>query len=177
TARPGAVAPRVVTARAVTGNAPARAAAAALRPLVNGGFETGSLSGWTSAGVVTGVTRDHPHSGRYAALLGYPDDPKKGDSVIRQTFTAVRGNRRLSFWYNVSCPDRVRYDWVTASLRDDTTGTTSTALPRTCTYDNRWERAEAPVVGGHTYTLTLLSHDDGYFGDPTSAKFDDVALS
>jgi hypothetical protein len=50
-------------------------------------------------------------------------------------------------------------------------------LPRTCTYDNRWEKAEAPVVAGHAYTLTLLSHDDGYFGDPTSAKFDDVTLS
>ncbi|MGI5224245.1 S8 family serine peptidase [Actinoallomurus sp. CA-142502] len=174
---PGAPAPRAVADHAVTGGAPARMAAAALRPLVNGGFETGSLAGWTSAGVVTGVTKDHPHSGRYAALLGYPDDPKKGDSVIRQNFTAVRGNRRLSFWYNVSCPDKVRYDWVTVSLRDDTTGVTSTVLPRTCTYYNTWEKAEAPVVGGHAYTLTLLSHDDGYFGDPTSAKFDDVTLS
>ncbi|GLY86532.1 S8 family serine peptidase [Actinoallomurus iriomotensis] len=163
--------------KAVTGGAPGRTAAAALRPLVNGGFETGSLSGWTSAGVVTGVTKDHPHSGRYAALLGYPDDPKKGDSSIRQSFVAARGNRRLSFWYNVSCPDKVRYDWVTASLHDDTTGSTNTMVPRTCTYDNRWDKAEAPVIGGHAYTLTLLSHDDGYFGDPTSAKFDDVTLS
>jgi hypothetical protein len=179
----GTGAPRAAVGSAVAGRAAAgggvlaRTAAAALRPLTNGGFETGSLTGWTSAGVVTGVTKDHPHSGGYAALLGYPDDPKKGDSVIRQSFTAARGNRRLSFWYNVSCPDKVRYDWVTASLRDDTTGVTRTVLPRTCTYDNRWEKAEAPVVAGHAYTLTLLSHDDGYFGDPTSAKFDDVTLS
>jgi hypothetical protein len=147
------------------------------RPLVNGGFEAGDLSGWTRGGVVTAVTKDHPHSGRYAALLGYPDDPMKGDSTLRQSFVAGAQHRKLSFWYNVSCPDKVRYDWVTASLRDDTTGQSREVLERTCTYDDRWERAEAPVVGGHAYTLTLLSHDDGYFGDPTSAKFDDVALS
>jgi hypothetical protein len=144
---------------------------------VNGGFENGDLSGWSSSGVVTGVTKDQPHSGKYAALLGYPDDPHKGDSAISQSFTAARNQRRLSFWYNVSCPDRERYDWATASLRDDTTGSTRTLLPKTCTYDNTWRQAGAPVIGGHSYTLKLLSHDDGYFGDPTSAKYDDVTLS
>jgi hypothetical protein len=144
--------------------------------LTNGGFETGGLTGWTSAGVVTGVTKDHPHSGRYAALLGYPDDPHQGDSSIRQSFTTAPSHRRLSLWYNVSCPDKIRYDWVLASLRDDTTGSTREVLPRTCTYEEGWRQATAPVAGGHAYTLTLLSHDDGYFGDPTSATFDDVTL-
>jgi hypothetical protein len=164
-----------------TGTAAATAAAAkaapAARTLTNGGFEAGKLSGWTSSGVVTGVTKDHPHSGKYAALLGYPDDPHKGDSVLRQSFTAAPNQRRLSFWYNVSCPDREQYDWATAYLTDDTARSTQTVLPKTCTYEEGWRQATAPVVGGHAYTLTLLSHDDGYFGDPTSSKWDDVALS
>lgn len=168
--RTGGASPRQAPAKAAAASVPARGT------LVNGGFETGTLSGWTSSGVVTGVTKDHPHSGRYAALLGYPDDPHKGDSSIRQSFTAAAGHRRLSFWYNVSCPDRVRYDWVKASLKDDTTGSARAVLPETCTYEEGWRQATAPVVGGHAYTLTLLSHDDGYFGDPTSATFDDVAL-
>jgi hypothetical protein len=146
--------------------------------IANGGFETGDLSGWSKSGLISAVTTDHPHSGRYAALLGYPDDPYKGDSAISQAFTAGRRHRLLSFWYMVSCIDHEKkYDWATASLRDDTTGTTRTVLPHTCTDDKTWERVTAPVVGGHTYTLTLVSHDDGYFGDPTSTRYDDVALS
>jgi hypothetical protein len=144
--------------------------------ITNGGFEAGNLSGWSSSGV-TAVTKDHPHSGKYAALVGDPDDPHKGDSSIRQRFVAARNHRRLSFWYNANCLDREKYDWTTASLKDDTTGSARTVLPKTCTLDNNtWQQVSAPVVGGHAYTLTLLSHDDGYFGDPMSAKYDDVSL-
>lgn len=144
----------------------------------NGGFEQGNLSGWTPSGV-TAVTKDHPHGGRYAALLGDPDDPHKGDSSIRQTFTPARGQRRLSFWYTMECRDRegTKYDWATAWLRDDTAGTTRVVLPRTCVYGESWKQVSAPVVAGHVYTLTLADHDDGYFGDPTSTKYDDVTLS
>jgi hypothetical protein len=126
---------------------------------------------------VTGVTKDHPHSGKYAALVGDPDDPHRGDSSIRQSFTAAPSHRRLSFWYNVTCLDREKHDWATASLRDDTTGSAQTVLPRTCTYESTWEQVTAPVIGGHAYTLTLASHDDGYFGDPLATKYDDVTLS
>lgn len=160
---------------------PARQVASRTTPagVVNGGFEAGSLSGWHPSGPATAVTRDHPHSGSYAALLGDPDNPRKGDSAIRQSFVAARGSRRLSFWYDMTCRDRegVKYDWATASLRDDTTGVTRTLLPKTCTYQDSWRQVTSPVVGGHTYTLTLVDHDDGYFGDPTSTKYDDVTLS
>jgi hypothetical protein len=155
---------------------PARAPSAPAG-IVNGGFEQGNLSGWTASGV-TAVTKDHPHGGKYAALIGDPDDPHKGDSSIRQTFTAAGNQRRLSFWYAVTCRDRegTRYDWATASLRDNTTGTTRTVLPKTCTTDDSWRQARTTVFGGHTYTLTLVSHDDGYFGDPLAAKYDDVEV-
>ncbi|HEY0542950.1 MAG TPA: S8 family serine peptidase [Actinoallomurus sp.] len=178
TDRPGITGPgRRARAAAVSSPRPAAATPSAPTGIRNGGFETGSLSGWSRSGVMTGVTKDHPHSGKYAALVGDPDDPHRGDSSIRQSFTAAPSHRRLSFWYNVSCLDREKHDWATASLRDDTTGSAQTVLPRTCTYENTWEQVTAPVIGGHAYTLTLVSHDDGYFGDPSATKYDDVTLS
>jgi serine protease len=32
------------------------------------------------------------------------------------------------------------------------------------------------VTPGHSYTLTLTSHDDNYGADPTYTYFDDVVL-
>jgi hypothetical protein len=32
------------------------------------------------------------------------------------------------------------------------------------------------VTASHSYTLTLVSHDDNYPGDPTYTRFDDVAV-
>jgi Putative Ig domain len=145
--------------------------------ITNGGFETGSLSGWTATGPMTGVTTSGPHSGTYAALLGSSTTPTNGASSIAQTFNAPTGSTHVSFWYNVTCPDTVTYDWATATLKDNTSGTTSTVLAKTCVSSSGWKQVTATVTAGHSYTLTLTSKDDNYPGDPTSTKYDDVALS
>ena len=145
--------------------------------IVNGGFETGSLSGWTASGALTGVTTSGPHSGTHAAILGSTSTPTNGNSSIAQTFTAPSGSSHLTFWYDVLCPDTVTYDWATATLRDNTTGTTTTVLPHTCNNKNAWVQVSASITAGHSYTLTLTSRDDNYPGDPTATKYDDVATS
>ena len=143
--------------------------------ITNGGFETGNLSGWTTAGT-TSVTTSGPHSGTYAAQLG-STSPTNGDSSISQSFTVPTGSNQLSFWYNVTCPDTVTYDWATATLADTTAGTTSTPLAKTCVASSGWTQVTAAVTAGHSYTLTLTSHDDNYSADPTYTKYDDVALN
>jgi len=75
----------------------------------------------------------------------------------------------------MSCPDSVRYDWVMATLRDNTTGTTTTVLAKTCTNTGAWLSNAAALVGSHSYTLTLIDHDDNYATDPTYTLFDDVS--
>ena len=141
----------------------------------NGGFETGSLTGWTTAGT-TAVVNSAAHSGTYAARVG-GTSPTNGDSSIAQTFTAASGTSTLGFYYNVTCPDTLTYDWATATLKDNTTGTTTTVLAKTCVSSSGWIKKTASVTAGHSYTLTLVSHDDDYTGDATYTRYDDVTLS
>jgi hypothetical protein len=142
--------------------------------IVNGDFEMGTLAGWTSKGT-TAVTTSGPHSGTYAAMLGALT-PTNGDSSISQTFKVPVGNSHLTFWYDNVCDDTVRYDWATATLKDNTTGKTTTLLPRTCNTTSSWKSVTATVTAGHSYTLTLVNHDDNYPGDPTYTLYDDVTL-
>jgi hypothetical protein len=142
--------------------------------ITNGGFESGSLTGWTASGAHSALTTT-AHSGSYAALVGN-STATSGDSSLAQTFTAPSGVTRLSLYYAVSCPDTVTYDWATVTLKDNTTGTTTTVLPKTCPTSYVWTNAAANVTAGHSYTLTLTSHDDGYSGDPTYTLYDDVTL-
>ena len=52
-----------------------------------------------------------------------------------------------------------------------------TLLARICT-TNAWTRVSSGTLTvGHSYTLTLVSHDDNYSADPTYTLYDDVAVS
>jgi hypothetical protein len=170
--RRGLTAAVSITALAFTGVLFAQTASA---DVTNGGFESGSLTGWTTAGT-TAVVNSGAHSGTYAARAG-STSPTNGNSSVSQSFTAPSGSPALSFWYNITCPDTVTYDWATATLADTTSGTTTTPLARTCTNGAGWKQVNSTLTAGHSYTLTLTSKDDNYVGDATYTLFDDVAVS
>ncbi|WP_412542453.1 glycosyl hydrolase [Longispora sp. K20-0274] len=139
--------------------------------LTNGGFETGTLTGWSVAG--TGAVTGSPvQAGAFAARLGAVNT----DSTLSQTFTVPAGQTTLSFWYRMTCPDTVQYDWATATLTDTTVGGTTTVLPRTCATQSAFSRVAAPVVAGHTYTVALTSHADSNPNDLSTTVYDSVAL-
>ena len=116
-------------------------------------------------------------SGNSCAMVG-DIVPTNGDSSIRQTFTVTGGNNQLSFWYKMTCPDTIAYDWATATLLDNTLGT-SLSIFKTCpgTAGMSWTQATASVISGHSYTLTLTSHDDNFSSDPSYTLFDDIAVT
>jgi hypothetical protein len=142
--------------------------------LVNGDFETGDLTGWTPSGtaLVVGI----PHGGSFSAQVG--STSPSADSSITQTFNLPATATNLSFFYQVVCPDTVTYDWATATLQDNVTSTVVTLLPPTCTNSGLWVQVTTDVsaMAGHSVTLTLSNHDDGYATDPTYTLYDDVVV-
>ena len=102
--------------------------------------------------------------------------PTNGDSTISQTFTIPTWLNRLSFYYYMSCSfDTVRYDWVTATLVDNTSGKSS-SLSKQCVTSTSWTKVTGTVITGHTYTLKLVNHDDDVSSDPSYTLFDSVSL-
>jgi hypothetical protein len=142
--------------------------------ITNGGFETGNFTGWTAKGASETVVNSGCHGGTYCAKLG-STSPTNGDSTISQTFTAPAGTTGISLWYKMTCPDTVTYDWATVKLKDNTANTTATLLGKVCT-TNAWTNLTGSITAGHSYSLTLLSHDDNYSADPSFTLYDDVIL-
>src|SRR5439155_333444 len=119
--------------------------------ITNGDFEN-ALTGWTTVG--SAGTSSTTHGGLASAMVG-SSSPFNGDSSVAQTFTAPSAGGTLSFFYRVVCTDSVTYDWATATLRDNTAGTTTTMLARTCSNTGAWSSRSTTLVASHSYTLTL----------------------
>src|SRR6266852_495993 len=145
--------------------------------LVNGGFETGDLTGWSATGPVMVI--NYPHSGIYGAEVGSPGSPTPtvGDSVLTQTFDVPASASKLAFWYWDFCNDKVKNDWFTVTLQDGVTGGVITVLPPVCVKQGGWTKVTVNLSShaGHYVTLTFRNHDDLVGSTESYALVDDVA--
>jgi hypothetical protein len=146
--------------------------------LVNGGFETGDLTGWSQTGVDAVI--NYPHSGIYSGQVGDPGSPIPfaGDSTLSQTFDVPASAGKLVFWYRNFCTDKVKNDWFTATLEDGVTGTTTTLVGPVCTKNGSWTKVTVNLSShaGHYVTVTFLDHQATTTSD-TFTLVDDVALA
>jgi hypothetical protein len=147
--------------------------------LVNGGFESGDLTGWSPTGPV--IVVNYPHGGTYSAEVGTPGlpTPTVGDSVLTQTFDVPSSAGKLVFWYRDFCNDKVKNDWFTATLQDGVTGAVTTVLSPVCSKQGSWTKVTVNLSShaGHYLTLTFQNHDNLVGGTESFALVDDVALA
>ena len=139
---------------------------------MNGGFETGTFSGWNISGAANIISAPK-HSGNDAAAAGYFSP--YGTATIAQTFTAAPGDSSLTLWFLTACTGSTTSNYSTITLKDTATLATTTLLTKTCANASAWQSLSGAVTGGHSYTLTVTNRDTRT--QRNYVALDDVATS
>ena len=146
----------------------------------NPGFETGSLSPWTSCGSVSdvSVTTAQAHSGSYSALIGTTSKPEvNGTAGVCQTVTVPAGGT-LTFWVYEGTTDSISYVDQEADV-ENTSGTVLTQLYKEADTTNGWEEKSFSLssYAGQTVVLYFGVKGNGYSKDYVYEYLDDVSLT
>ena len=154
------------------------AASASSTGIANGGFETGSLSGWSTSGAVPpAASTAQKHSGSYSAYLAGSVNGSATDSILYQNVTVPAGGGTLSFWYYPVSPDTITYDWQQVDICN-TSGTVLANVMKVCSNTKAWtnKTLDLSSYAGQTIQIRFTDHDDGYSGDQTNMYVDDVTV-
>ena len=153
---------------------------AATNVVANPGFETGSLSSWTSCGSTstTAVSTAQAHSGTYSALIGSTAKPEvNGTAGLCQT-VVVPAAATLTFWVYEGTNDTISYVDQEADVLS-TGGTQLAQLYAEAKSTGGWVQKSFSLsaYAGQTVQLYFGVKGNGYSKDYVYEYLDDVALS
>ncbi|HTW85068.1 MAG TPA: hypothetical protein VMD91_13450 [Candidatus Sulfotelmatobacter sp.] len=160
--------------------APQAVAQATSNVVANPGFETGSLSSWTSCGSVNedSVATAQVHSGSYSALIGSTAKPEvDGTTGLCQTVTVPTG-ATLTFWVYEGTDDSATYVDQEADVLS-TSGSQLTQLYSEAKSTGGWVEKSFSLssYAGQTVQLYFGVKGNGYSKDYVYEYLDDVSLT
>ena len=153
---------------------------AATNVVANPGFETGSLSSWSSCGTVNdpAVSKGQVHSGSYSALIGTTAKPEiDGTAGLCQTVT-VPAAATLSFWVYEGTTDTIAYVDQEADILS-TSGAQIAQLYSEAKSTSGWVQKtfSLSAYAGQTVELYFGVKGNGYAKDDVYEYLDDVSLT
>jgi cell division septation protein DedD len=148
--------------------------------VANPGFETGSLSSWTSCGSVNdpAISTAQAHSGTYSALIGTTAKPEiNGTAGLCQTVT-VPASATLTFWVYEGTTDTINYVDQEADILS-TSGSQIAQLYSEAKTTNGWVEKSFSLssYAGETVQLYFGVKGNGYSKDYVYEYLDDVSLT
>jgi subtilase family serine protease len=154
--------------------------------IVNGGFETGSLSPWINESTVSSyakVTTAQAHSGSYSAFMGSLAPPEiNGWGAIAQQVQIPTG-AQLSFWVYQGSNEAqqgfgTKYAWQAGYLLNSR-GSILTTFYKTVNTTNGWVNytVNLSAYAGQTDYVYFGCFGDGYSGTYVYQYVDDVGFT